>query len=70
MYKNLEGCIGPKIHGKALVANKTGQWRYRIGDYRLICNINNNECIILAITVGHKKNIKEDLKPLLSSHKI
>jgi len=58
----LEGCIGPKIHGKALVANKIGQWRYRISDYRLICNINDNECIILAITVGHKKKHKRRFK--------
>ena len=37
--KNLEGCDDPRIHGKASVANRKRQWRYRIGDYRLICEI-------------------------------
>ena len=34
--KNLEGCSDPRIHGKGLTANRSGEWRYRIGDYRLI----------------------------------
>ena len=46
-------------HGKALTANRTGQWRYRIGDYRLICLIKDNELIILAMTVGHRREIYE-----------
>ena len=30
--KNLEGCENPRVHGKGLVENRSGQWRYRIGD--------------------------------------
>ena len=37
--KNLIDCEDPRIHGKALTANRKGEWRYRIGDYRLICLI-------------------------------
>ena len=37
--KNLIGCTDPRQHGKGLTANRSGQWRYRIGDYRLICQI-------------------------------
>ncbi|MCY7008735.1 type II toxin-antitoxin system RelE/ParE family toxin [Fusobacterium simiae] len=55
--KNLEGCENPRIQGKGL--NPSGQWRYRIGDYRLICLIEDDELIILALTVGHRKNIYE-----------
>ena len=33
--KNLEGCTDPRAHGKGLVANRSGQWRYRIGDYSI-----------------------------------
>ena len=36
MKKNLEGCSDPRRHGKALTANRSGQWRYRVGDYRII----------------------------------
>ena len=55
--KNLVGCSNPRQHGKGLTANKSGFWRYRIGDYRIICEIKENELIILAITVGHRGEI-------------
>lgn len=47
----------PRAKGKAFVANRTGQWRYRIGAYRVIVNIQNNELIILALEVGHRRDI-------------
>jgi len=37
--KNLEGCEDPRQHGKGLTANRSGQWRYRVGDYRLLAEI-------------------------------
>jgi len=55
--KNLVDCDNPRIHGKALVANKSGQWRYRIGDYRLICRIEDKELVILALSVGHRRDV-------------
>ena len=57
--KNLVSCEDPRIHGKGLTANRSGQWRYRIGDYRLICEIQDEELIILALTVGHKRKVYE-----------
>ena len=47
----------PRAKGKALVANRTGQWHYRIGTYRVIVNIQDNELIILALEVGHRRDI-------------
>lgn len=55
--KNLVGCTDPRQHGKGLTANRSSQWRYRIGDYRLICLIQDNELIILALSVGHRREI-------------
>lgn len=55
--KNLVECENPRQYGKGLTANRSGQWRYRIGDYRLICKINDNKLIILALSVGHRKYI-------------
>ena len=55
--KNLVDTENPRLHGKGLTANRSGQWRYRIGDYRLICNINDNKLIILALAVGHRRDI-------------
>ena len=47
--KNLENAINPFIQGKALLGDLKGSWRYRIGDYRLICHIVNEELIILVL---------------------
>ena len=47
----------PRAKGKALVVNRTGQWRYCIGAYRVIVNIQDNELIILALEVGHRRDI-------------
>lgn len=55
--KNLNGCIDPRKQGKPLVANRNGQWRYRIGKLRIIAEIKDNELIILIVDVGHRKNI-------------
>lgn len=55
--KNLVDCENPRIHGKGLTANRKGQWRYRIGDYRLICEIKDSELIILALSVGHRREV-------------
>ena len=55
--KNLVDCENPRIHGKPLAANRAGQWRYRIGDYRIIAKIEDNKLIILVIAIGHRRNI-------------
>ena len=57
--KYLEECDDPRVHGKGLTANRSGQWRYRIGDYRLICEIEDNKLVILALTVGHRSEVYE-----------
>lgn len=58
--KNLVETQNPRIHGKELTANRNGQWRYRIGDYRLICIIDDKKLVILALTVGHRRNIYDN----------
>lgn len=58
--KNLVDCEDPRVHGKGLTANRSGQWRYRIGDYRLICLIEDGELVILALSVGHRREVYEN----------
>ena len=55
--KNLQDCQNPRLHGKGLTANHSGQWRYRIGDYRLLCQINDGKLVILALSVGHRREV-------------
>ena len=55
--KNLVRCENPRAFGKAPTANRKGQWRYRIGDCRLICAIEDDQLIILTLAIGHRREI-------------
>ena len=55
--KNLMGCENPRLHGKWLTANKSVQWRYRIGDYRILAEIRDNELVLVLIEAGHRSRI-------------
>lgn len=55
--KHLIGCSDPRQSGKGLTANRSGQWRYRIGDYRLICLIEDDRFVILALSIGHRRDV-------------
>ncbi|MBQ3682673.1 MAG: type II toxin-antitoxin system RelE/ParE family toxin [Succinimonas sp.] len=63
LKKNLDGCENPRINGKPLVepkplvANKAGQWRYRVGDYRILAEIKDEEIIILVLQIRHRREI-------------
>ncbi|MCH5193275.1 MAG: type II toxin-antitoxin system RelE/ParE family toxin [Oscillospiraceae bacterium] len=52
--KNLVNCEDPRAQGKALTAEQVGEWRYRIGDYRLICHIGDGEIVILSLSVSSR----------------
>lgn len=58
--KNLVDCVDPRAHDKGLTDNRSGQWRYRIGDYRLLCLIEDEELVILALTVGHRREVYQN----------
>ena len=55
--KNLMGCENPRLHGKGLTANKSGQWRYRVGDYRILAEIRESELVLVLVEVGHRSRI-------------
>lgn len=46
-----------KLVLKPLKYAKKGQYRFRVGNYRVICRIIENQCVVEAITIGHRKNI-------------
>ncbi|MBZ5703830.1 MAG: type II toxin-antitoxin system RelE/ParE family toxin [Acidobacteriia bacterium] len=45
----------PRESGKPLSGGKMGLWRYRIGDYRLICHIDDEKRVVLVLRVAHRK---------------
>ncbi len=58
--KNLMDCENPRLHGKGLTANRSGQWRYRVGDYRILADIQDNEIVLVLVDVGHRSRIYQD----------
>ncbi len=57
LMENIEGTDNPRKHGKDLVGNKKGFWRYRIGDYRIITEIQDERVVVLALSVGHRREV-------------
>lgn len=53
------GSPNPRIFGQSLSGNKAGLWRYRVGNYRIICKIEDDTLIVFVISVGHRKEIYE-----------
>ncbi|WP_296183066.1 type II toxin-antitoxin system RelE/ParE family toxin [uncultured Corynebacterium sp.] len=45
------------MRGKGLVADKSGLWRWRVGDYRVVSSIYEDVVVINVIDVGHRRNI-------------
>jgi mRNA interferase RelE/StbE len=47
----------PRQWGKPLHGEKRGLWRYRVGDYRLICDIRDEKITVLVLELGHRKDV-------------
>lgn len=52
--KNLVGCENPR---QLLSSKRASEWRYRVGDYRIIAKIEDEKLVILVISVGHRREI-------------
>jgi mRNA interferase RelE/StbE len=49
----------PRLLGKALSGNYSDFWRYRVGDYRIVCKIEDSEFVVLIVRVAHRREIYE-----------
>ena len=49
----LQGMTDPRTKGKALA----GRWRYRVGDYRLVCEIEDNKILVTVLHIAHRKEV-------------
>jgi len=57
----LNGTEDPRALGKGLTGDRAGQWRYRIGDYRLLAVIKDDELIIYIFKIAHRSTVyKQD----------
>ena len=59
LEERIEGGEDPRRFGKPLKADLAGLWRYRVGDYRIVCRIGDRELVVLVLSAGHRKTIYE-----------
>jgi mRNA interferase RelE/StbE len=57
LNKNIDGCQNPRLWGNALVGSHAGKWRYRVGIYRILVDIQDTELVVLALEVGHRLEV-------------
>ena len=57
IYKNLNNCSDPYSKGKRLKGNLSKYWRYRVGNYRLFADINDDIITITIVNIGHRRDI-------------
>lgn len=56
---NLLGCTGPRAFGKGLTANRSGEWRYRVGSYRILALIQDDVVTIEVFSIGRHDKVYE-----------
>jgi mRNA interferase RelE/StbE len=57
LHERLAPAENPRQWGIALQGDKRGLWRYRVGDYRLICDIQDEKVTVLVLELGHRKDV-------------
>ena len=60
LRERIAGSPDPRQFGKPLRMNLAGLWRYRVGDYRLICRLEENRLVVFVIRVGHRRDAYEE----------
>ena len=57
LHERIATSSSPKRFGKALTANKAGLWRYRVGQYRIVCHFQDEHCVVLVLRVAHRQSV-------------
>jgi mRNA interferase RelE/StbE len=57
LEEKIAGSSDARRYGHALVGDLKGRWRYRIGDYRVLCELRDSELLVIVISVGHRREI-------------
>lgn len=57
LEEKLAGTKDPRKFGEALTGGLRGYWRYRIGDYRVICELRDHELLVWVVAIGHRREI-------------
>lgn len=57
LEKRVAGLNSPRDLGEPLTGNLAGLWRYRVGDCRIICDIQDDKLLVLVLRIGHRRNV-------------
>ena len=57
---NLDGCADPRAFGKGLTANRSGEWRYRVGSYRILALIHDDVVTIEVFSIGRRDKVYDN----------
>jgi len=60
MDKRVARADDPRSFGKPLRHSKFGLWRYRLRDYRIICQLQQTKLVVLVVAIGHRSSIYDD----------
>ncbi|MEJ7795117.1 MAG: type II toxin-antitoxin system RelE/ParE family toxin [Nocardioides sp.] len=55
MAERVHGCDDPRSLGKTL--RESDLWRYRVGDYRILCLIEDDRLLVLVVELGHRRQV-------------
>jgi mRNA interferase RelE/StbE len=47
----------PRRMGKPLIGRLAGYWRYQVGDFRVICHVDDERLLVLVVSLGHRREI-------------
>ena len=56
----IANAVDPRVFGKPLRGSRFGLWRFRLRDYRIICEIRSDRLIVLVVAIGHRSRIYDE----------
>jgi mRNA interferase RelE/StbE len=59
LYERIGKLDDPRQIGERLQGTLSDFWRYRVGDYRLICSLENDRLVVLVLRIGHRRDVYE-----------
>lgn len=57
LRERIEGCDSPRSYGEALKHNLQGVWRYRVGKYRILCELVDEVVTVYVVKIDHRRSV-------------
>jgi mRNA interferase RelE/StbE len=57
LFDRIEGGKNPRHFGESLKGDKSGRWRYRVGNLRMLCEFHETTLVVLVLAVSHRREV-------------